>query len=150
MALVAVTTVLGFVVGKMAQYGSSQAMLVPYPTSSTRFNSAFARNDVPMTWDFYEANFFGKVGGTWTELVGTALRFYGVTDSNHGIATIAIDNGPEVDVDQYSSARSAQALLFTSGQLPPGEHVATIRVSGRKNTKSRYMWVTVDRIEIDP
>ena len=54
---------LRLILGKLAQYGSSQAMIVPYPTSTTRFNSGFARNDLPMTWDFYEANFFGDVGG---------------------------------------------------------------------------------------
>lgn len=69
----AIATVLGLALGKLAQYGSSQAMIVPYPTSTTRFNSGFARNDLPMTWDFYEANFFGKVGGTWDQLVKTAL-----------------------------------------------------------------------------
>jgi methyl-accepting chemotaxis protein len=80
---------------------------------------------------------------------GTALRFYGIKDANHGIAAVSIDGGAEVEVDQFSPSRLAQALLFTSGRLAPGEHVAKIRVTGRKHHDSRYVWVTVDRIEID-
>jgi putative DNA methylase len=84
----AVTVVLGLVVGKMAQYGSSQAMIVPY-TTSTRFNSAFARNDLPMTWDFYEANFFGNVGGTWLQLVTTACRALPLAPRSGALGTTA-------------------------------------------------------------
>lgn len=66
-----IATLLGLAVGKMAQYGSSQNRLVTYTTSTTRFNGAFARNDMPMIWDFYEGNLFGNVGGTWRGLVAT-------------------------------------------------------------------------------
>lgn len=69
----AIASILGLVLGKLSQYGSSQAMITPFPTSTTRFNSGFGRNDLPMTWDFFEQNFFGTVGGTWDQLVKTAL-----------------------------------------------------------------------------
>jgi methyl-accepting chemotaxis protein len=81
--------------------------------------------------------------------VGHTLRFYGVTDANHGIVAISIDGGPEVDLDEYSATRHAQALLYTSGRLSSGEHVARLRVTGRKNAASRYVWVTVDRVEVE-
>ena len=80
---------------------------------------------------------------------GTTLRFYGIKDANHGVAAISIDGGAEVDMDEYSPVRVAQALLFTSSRLTPGEHVAKIRVTGRKHPDSRYVWVAVDRIEIE-
>ncbi|WP_228499313.1 DUF1156 domain-containing protein [Nocardioides agariphilus] len=70
---VAVTTILALALGKLAQYGSSQTRLVTYTTSTTRFNSAFARNDLPMIWDFYEANVFGAIGGTWDGLLSTCM-----------------------------------------------------------------------------
>jgi putative DNA methylase len=79
-----VTTVLGLALGKLAQYCSSQAMIVPYPTSTTRFNSGFARNDLPMTWDFYEGNVFGNVGGTWSQLVKTAVAALSYAPSGVG------------------------------------------------------------------
>lgn len=69
----AVTSLLALGVGKMAQYGSTQSMIAP-TTSSTRYLRAFSRNDLPMTWDFYEQNFFGNAGGTWSQLILTSLR----------------------------------------------------------------------------
>ena len=45
----------------------------PFPTSTTRFNSGFGRNDLPMTWDFFEQNFFGPVGGNWDQLIRTVV-----------------------------------------------------------------------------
>lgn len=69
----AITAFLALAVGKLSQYGSSQAMITTPSTGPTRFNSAFGRNDLPMTWDFYEQNFFGSVGGTWEQNVKTAL-----------------------------------------------------------------------------
>ncbi|GED11690.1 DUF1156 domain-containing protein [Cellulosimicrobium cellulans] len=70
---IAIASILGLALGKAAQYGSSQAMITPFPTSTTRFNSGFGRNDLPMTWDFFEQNFFGRVGGTWDQIVKTAV-----------------------------------------------------------------------------
>ena len=57
-----IAALLGLCVGKLAQYASSQALLGP-TTSSTRFQSGFTRNDIPMTWDFCEVNPFAASGG---------------------------------------------------------------------------------------
>jgi putative DNA methylase len=70
----AITSILGLAVGKLAQYGSSQSMITCPANGPTRFNSGFGRNDLPMTWDFFEQNFFGPVGGTWDQVVRTALH----------------------------------------------------------------------------
>ena len=53
-------------------------MINPTPKGPTRFNSGFGRNDLPVTWDFYEQFFFGPAGGTWDQVMQTinlALRF---------------------------------------------------------------------------
>lgn len=70
----AVVTVLTLVLGKMAQYGSTQSMITTPSSGPTRFNSLFARSDLPMTWDFFEQNFFGTTGGNWDQAVTTATR----------------------------------------------------------------------------
>lgn len=82
-----IATLLGLALGKMAQYGSSQNRLVTYTTSTTRFNGAFARNDMPMIWDFYEGNVFGKVGGTWDGLVSTLSSAFGYIPAGEAGAT---------------------------------------------------------------
>lgn len=69
----AVTSLLGLILGKAAQYNSTQNRLVVYEGSSTRFNCAFGRNDLPMIWDFYEANLFAHDGPNWLQLAATAL-----------------------------------------------------------------------------
>lgn len=101
----AVATLLGLAVGKMAQYGSSQAMITPFPTSTTRFNSGFGRNDLPMTWDFFEQNFFGSVGGNWNQLVRTVVAAiqYAPHGSGHSVRkdarTIALETPGLVATD---------------------------------------------------
>jgi len=72
----AVSSLLALGLGKMAQYGSTQAMIATFTTSSTFFNSAFGRSDVPITWDFFEQYFFGEVGGAWSQLLKTAVRAF--------------------------------------------------------------------------
>lgn len=78
---------------------------------------------------------------------GTSVSFFGVTDSNHGIVAITVDDGAESLVDEYSANRVAGARLWSSPALPSGDHTLTIRVTGTSNALSRYIWATVDRIE---
>jgi methyl-accepting chemotaxis protein len=80
--------------------------------------------------------------------VGTRIRFFGVAASNHGMATISVDGGPESVIDQYAENRVHGVLNFESQSLPRGEHTMRITVLGESNPASRYVWVNVDRIEI--
>lgn len=86
----AVITLLALVLGKSAQYNSTQTRLVIYEGSSTRFNCAFGRNDLPMIWDFYEPNMFGDSGPNWMQMVETSLAGLGyLVADGHGCATPA-------------------------------------------------------------
>ncbi len=79
---------------------------------------------------------------------GTRASFFGVTDANHGIVGISVDEGPEQLVDEYSASRAADVKLWTSPVLSNGDHVLTIRVTGRMNPASRYLWAAIDRVDI--
>ncbi len=84
----AVATLLALALGKAAQYNSSQTRLVLYEGSSTRFNCAFGRNDLPMIWDFYEPNIFGDDGPNWMQMIETSLSglpFVPVTGSGRAV-----------------------------------------------------------------
>jgi len=87
----AVTALLALAVGKLAQYGSSQAMITTPADGPTRFNSGFGRNDLLMTWDFFEQNFFGLVGGNCDQVVHTALQAsrYATNGSGVGVKSDA-------------------------------------------------------------
>lgn len=80
--------------------------------------------------------------------VGSKITLFGVTDANHGIIAVKIDNGDEVSIDEYSPSRSAGVALWQSEELPRGEHVLQIRVTGERNPTSRFSWATVDRVEV--
>lgn len=70
-----VTTVLALVLGRVSQGHSSQAVrsvtevVEAYPT-------AFTRNDMPMTWDFFEGSLFGKWGPSWLNSVDSVVRSF--------------------------------------------------------------------------
>lgn len=54
----AVTSLLGLTLGKLAMSASSQSR-IETAESGTRLHGAFGRNDLPMTWDFFETNIVG-------------------------------------------------------------------------------------------
>jgi hypothetical protein len=80
--------------------------------------------------------------------VGTRARYYGFAESNHGIVAISIDGGPESVIDQYGASRENR-MFWQSPVLIPGQHTLRARVTGECNPASRYIWVTLERIEID-
>lgn len=83
----AVTTLLGLAVGRLALSNSSQARLTtPADGTTTRFNAAFARNDLAMTWDFPEVNAFG-VNGTWLGSMPTVVGALQL--ATHGKGTVS-------------------------------------------------------------
>lgn len=69
----AITTMLGLGVGRLAQFASSQARWTVRDTVSS-FEGAFPRNDLPMTWDFYEINIFGDTGPSWLQTFVSSTR----------------------------------------------------------------------------
>lgn len=69
----AVATVLGLGVGRFAQFASSQARWTVRDAVSS-FEGAFPRNDIPVTWDYYEINPFGDAGPSWTQTFVSTTR----------------------------------------------------------------------------
>lgn len=84
----AVTTLLGLGVGRFAQFMSSQARWTVRSNVSS-FEGAFPRNDIPVTWDFYEINPFGDAGPSWTQtFVSTTRSLRNVVSDGRGRAQI--------------------------------------------------------------
>lgn len=85
----AVTTVLGLGVGRLAQFASSQARWTVRDNVSS-FEGAFPRNDLPMTWDFYEINVFGDAGPSWIQtFVSTTRSLKNVVPDGDGRVVLA-------------------------------------------------------------
>ncbi|MEU8402698.1 DUF1156 domain-containing protein [Nonomuraea sp. NPDC048892] len=70
----AVSSMLGLALGKRAQFGSTQSGWKLDSRSGTgKAERAFPRNDLPMTWDFAEANPLARGAGSWLQCVDTML-----------------------------------------------------------------------------
>jgi len=79
---------------------------------------------------------------------GTQIKLYGVTRANHGIGTVSIDNGSEINFDLYSAKDAGNQLIWTSPTLPMGNHVLKVSVTGTKSASSTDSFVTLDSVTI--
>jgi len=94
-------------------------------------------------------SYCGMENGVATvRFVGTRVRYYGFAESNHGMIALSIDDGPETIVDQYGTSRENR-MFWQSPVLPRGNHVLRARATADQNPASRYIWVTLEHIEID-
>jgi hypothetical protein len=105
---------------------------------------------------FSDPNFSGS-GGIWTfsagrtitvRFTGTRIEWLGSRGSSYGIATVAIDGGAAAPVDLYSSGFKSKQTLFSSGDLPDGDHTLLLTVTGTYNPPSTGSRVYVDAFDI--
>lgn len=65
---------------------------------------------------------------------GTKAWIVGTLDPGHGIMEVYIDGEKVADVDTYSSRRAISQVLYTTNDLPEGEHTIRIVVKGERNS----------------
>lgn len=100
----AVVSMLALAVGRLAMSNSSQARVtIRNDGTTTRFNAAFGRNDLPMTWDFPELNPLGA-RGTWLGSMSTILE---------SLEYVALGNGVVDKADARTSRSERPALVAT-------------------------------------
>ncbi len=92
----AVAMYLAFVVDKVADYWSS---ICTWNVGRTNFRSTFARQAIPMTWDYAEANPLSSSTGNWMAMVGWIGKVVRVApasggDSAPGFVKLADAGGP--------------------------------------------------------
>jgi hypothetical protein len=86
-----------------------------------------------------------EIGATASiSFTGRSVRLIGSLSYKHGHAEVTIDGGPPTTVDLYTVGKVSRAVLFERYDLPAGEHVLTVRVTG-----NRHPDATDHRIEID-
>jgi methyl-accepting chemotaxis protein len=108
-------------------------------------------------WRHSKANLESERGDSYSGMpgdvatvrfVGTSIRYYGCTEANRGMIALSVDDGPETIVDQYGVGRDRK-MFWQSPVLPRGNHTMRARVTGDQNRDSRYIWVTLECVEID-
>jgi hypothetical protein len=65
------------------------------------------------------------------------------------MASITVDGHEPAVIDQYAPERLQGGLAWQSPVLPRGEHVCVLTVLAESNPSSRYVWVNVDKFEIE-
>lgn len=80
------------------------------------------------------------------KFTGTGLRLLAFTEPPGGIGRISIDGATPVDVDFYAPTKKL-AAVFSTNDLPNGDHTLTIEVTGRRN-QGTSPTLTLDRAEI--
>ncbi|WP_141784689.1 DUF1156 domain-containing protein [Ornithinicoccus hortensis] len=80
----AVATYLAFSVSKLADYGNSLAVWYP---KEDRPKNLFARQSIPMVWDFPEVNPLCDIGGSWSRCVQVVSQgFAELVPATSGVA----------------------------------------------------------------
>lgn len=67
---------------------------------------------------------------------GTSIAWIGARNTNHGYATVQVDNDPAMRVDTYSPQWEMQTYLFQWTGLPAGRHTITITITGNNDGAS--------------
>ena len=96
----AVSTYLAFALGKLADYGNSLAVWYP---KEDRPKNLFARQAIPMVWDFPEVNPLTDIGGSWSRCLKV------VTEAFEGLG-----GGQPAIVEQRSADLQPEGLLLST------------------------------------
>lgn len=99
----AVATYLGFAVSRLADYGSTITTWMPDPKNEGLRNT-FARQAIPMTWDFGEANPFSDSSGNVTFMLRGITR----------VLEELLPVGRSVSEQADASSRSSQGMLIAT------------------------------------
>jgi glucose/arabinose dehydrogenase len=76
---------------------------------------------------------------------GTQVALYGAKAPHHGQASVQIDGGTAVTIDQYAATRVDDVLVYRSPVLAVGPHTVKVTVKGVHQTASTGNVITVDR-----
>lgn len=79
---------------------------------------------------------------------GNGFSLLGAKAPSYGQATISIDGGAPVTIDEYATGPAAQQIVYTSPALSLGRHTVTIAPTGTKNTASSGTKFSMDGLHI--
>jgi putative DNA methylase len=97
----AVAVYLAFLVNQVANHSSS---VCGWNSANTQMRSAFARQAIPMVWDYAESNPFCDSSGSFNNLYERQVKgFEALGDGTPGIANVADANSQRVSTDKLVS-----------------------------------------------
>ena len=97
----AVAVYLGFLVDQVANHSSS---LCGWNSANTQMRSVFARQALPMVWDYAESNPFCDSSGSFNNMFERQVKGFGALgDGSPGVATQADANSQAMSIDKLVS-----------------------------------------------
>ena len=77
--------------------------------------------------------------GFTVSFTGSKIYLVGTVDPGHGTANVSIDGGTATSINTYSATRSLGQILYTSEDLPHGEHTLTLNATGTIGIDGAYV-----------
>lgn len=77
--------------------------------------------------------------GFSVSFTGSKIYLVGTIDPGHGTADILIDGVKVSSINTYSAARSLGQIIYTSGDLPHGDHTLTLTATGTIGIDGAYV-----------
>lgn len=87
-------------------------------------------------------------GAVSVSFVGTQLNWVAVTGPNYGVASVSIDGGAPGHLDLYSPVVQTRQVVYSTGELPYGQHTVAIGWTGTKNAASSGTYISYDAFDI--
>lgn len=84
--------------------------------------------------------------GVAVSFQGTCLDLVAMTGPKMGIAAVSVDGGPPVDVSLYSATTRFQQVVYSTGQLPPGQHTVLVEWTGRADVAAGGSALSLDAV----
>jgi hypothetical protein len=81
---------------------------------------------------------------------GTAVKWIGFRGPQTGIALVFLDGSLVAQIDTYSPAEEAKAVLYTADGLQHGAHTLAIEATGARNPEAWSAMVVVDAFDVGP
>ncbi len=79
---------------------------------------------------------------------GTGIALVAPVAQDRGIARVEIDGSVVATVSTYAPRAASQMIVWSSGELPAGEHTLKLILTGQRERGSKGTWFSVDAFDI--
>ncbi|WP_461810482.1 glycoside hydrolase family 2 TIM barrel-domain containing protein [Faecalimonas sp.] len=79
---------------------------------------------------------------------GVMIELFSTLDNAHGVAAISIDDGPEIEINQYRAQQEKNALFWKSDTLEYGTHTVKVRVTGKSGGNNQNACISFESAKI--
>jgi hypothetical protein len=130
--------------------GTVTQAVMRYEETDSRlgWNGQFAEGYSPA----YSAGRHVYSGPSWgamaVSFVGTRMDWVAVRGPQYGIASVTVDSGAPGNIDLYSPGIQTRQVVYSTGELPYGQHTVVVSWTGTKNAAATGTHISHDAFDI--